>query len=99
MRKGTTPTHIFDLPFPASLVQEAEITYMQGGQEVLKKHLADCKLEGDNISVTLTQAETFLFQGEGCVEIQVRVKTEAGDVLASNIMRTSCERCLSCEVL
>lgn len=97
--QGTTPTHYFNLPIDASQLDKVEITYCQNVQEVLKKQKEDAKLDGNVISVTLSQEETFLFQDEGCIEIQVRVKTKAGNVLKSNIMRTSCERCLSCEVL
>lgn len=99
MRIGTTPTHVFCLPFTNELIAEAEITYKQGGKKVLQKHLEDCARNGKEISVTLTQDETFLFEETGVVEIQLRVLTASGAALASEIFRVSPERCLSDEVL
>lgn len=99
MRKGTTPTHNFMLPFPTDMVEEVEITYCQNGEEVLKKRTADAELSDSTVSVTLTQEETFSFVDDQDVHVQVRVLTNEKDVLASNIMRITCERCLSCEVL
>lgn len=99
MKRGSTPTHNFTLPFSAEEADEIEITYQQNNETILTKYKDDCVVEGRNVSVTLTQEETFEFTSEENVEIQVRVLTKGGDVLPSNIIRVSCERCLSEEVL
>lgn len=98
MKQGTTPTHRFVLPFALDEIEEVEITYCQNGREILKKHMDNCTLEEKTISTTLTQEDTFEFQ-EGSVEIQIRVKTNDGTTLASDIKKVSCKRCLSDEVL
>lgn len=99
MIKGTTPTHIFALPIDTAMIKTAEITYVQNGVIKLRKSLADCEIDNNDLSVKLTQEDTFLFADGSCVEIQLRVLTLSGDVLASNIMRVHCNKCLSCEVL
>jgi hypothetical protein len=99
MRRGTTPTHQFELPFETDLLKDIEITYQQSGKIILQKHKEDCDCIGSCVSVTLTQEETFLFRNELPVEIQTRVLTDEHGVLASDIYRVSCERCLSDEVL
>ncbi len=99
MRKGTTPTHSFVLPFSTGLIQEVEITYHQNGEEVLTKYKDDATFAGNTVSVTLTQDETFEFNEDVNVEIQIRVLTSEGMVAASDIIRIGCNRCLSNEVL
>ena len=98
MKRGTTPTHRFVLPFPLDEIEEVEITYCQNKREILKKYKENCTLKGRTISTTLTQEDTFEFQ-EGIVEIQIRVKTNDDTTFASDIMKVSCRRCLSDEVL
>jgi hypothetical protein len=99
MRIGTTPTHIFTLPFNAEMVENVEIVYHQFGKNVLVKDIEDCEMSGNEISVTLTQEETFLFDGSANVEIQLRVVTQNDEALASDIIRVPCYKCLSNEVL
>lgn len=99
MRIGTTPTHKFVLPFDADSVQAIEITYSQNAQVVLQKDERDCTIEGNTISVTLSQEDTFAFKGDTDVEIQIRVATDDGKVYSSAVMCVSCGRCLSSEVL
>lgn len=99
MKRGTTPTHQFGLPFSVDLIDEVEITYCQSGKEVLKKYKNHCTLDGETVSTTLSQDDTFSFAEGVNVEIQIRVLTTDGVALASDIMCVSCKRCLSEEVL
>lgn len=99
MIKGTTPTHIFTLPFGAETIKTIQIIYAQNGVEKLTKSNADCALEGNSVSVKLTQEDTFAFADDACVEVQVRVLTMGNDALASRVMRVHCHECLSDEVL
>ena len=99
MRKGTTPTHIFKLPFNTDTLKSVMVIYAQNNVEVFKKETADCVLEGDTVSVTLTQEETFKFNHDENVQIQMRVLTAGGNALASNIQKVAVRQCLNCEVL
>lgn len=99
MRLGTTPRHTFTFPFETSLIDELKITYVQNKKTVLEKYLADCEVGQTSVSVSLTQEETFLFAEGVNVEVQARVLTTAGDVLASDIRIVTAERCLDREVL
>ncbi len=104
MRRGTTPTHEFEIiidgtPLDLDLIDEVEIVYCQHGIEVLKKNKSMCSISGNIISVTLTQEETFLFTEFAVIEVQVRVLTNLGTVPACEILKLNCERCLSGEVL
>ena len=99
MRLGSTPKHEFALPFDVSLVKEFKVTYKQNGKIILEKYLDDFVIDGNTLSVTLTQEETFLFAGGVKIELQARVLTMSGDALSSDIRIIPAERCLDREVL
>lgn len=97
MIRGTTPTHTFTLPndLKALTISTLYITYAQYGKTVLEKTLEDVKITDGVITCTLTQADTLAFKvvdqycGGDKVDIQVRLKTYDGVVMASDIMRIS----------
>lgn len=99
MKRGTTPIHQFVVPFSAEMIDDVEITYCQNGQEILKKYIKDCTVEGKTVSVMLSQDETFGFNEGINIEIQLRVLTKGREVHASDIFIVDCKRCLSDEVL
>lgn len=99
MIQGTTPTHYFTLPFEANLVDEARVIYRQGTKEILRKETADFSRDGNRISVTLTQEETFRFDYKIAVKFQLRVRTTTGKVLATKPMLASAYECLDTEVI
>jgi hypothetical protein len=67
--RGTTPDQIFTLPFEKELISDLKITYTQNKQKILQKTLKDVKIEGNDISFTLTQEETFEFSEKGLVSV------------------------------
>ena len=97
MRRGTTPTHEFNIPNEIALgtMEEIYITYWQAGHVVVEKSIEDITVDAENhkLSVTLTQNDTLAFK-IGNVEIQVRMKTVANVALASNIISVPAERIL-----
>ena len=97
MRQGTTPTHIFTLPFDTDTISKVRIIYSQNGFPVLTRD--DATLAGSTATVKLTQEETLKFDYGQTVSVQVRVLTVGGDALASDIIRVSVDRCLDDEVL
>ena len=54
----------------------------------LEKTLSDCNCPGTSVSLTLTQEDTLKLQQQprSQAEIQIRVRTTAGEALASDIM-------------
>ena len=96
---GTTPTHKFRLTFDTSFLSAARVVYMQKKAEVLRKDTDAFTFEGNTLSVTLSQEETFLFDHMKQVEIQLRVLTKGGDALNSHPIKVSVQRCLDNEVL
>ena len=99
MIRGTTPTLEFTLPFDVSTLSEAYITLVQNGKTVVEKCMTDCKCTDNCMRVRLTQEETLRLNCNRNVEIQIRAKTQVGDVIASNIITASAERILKEEVI
>lgn len=93
MIRGTTPTIEFNLPFDASVFSVFYITFAQDGKNVVEKNNTECKISGNKISVTLTQADTLKFKSD-YIEVQIRGKTSSGEALASNIMTDHAEKVL-----
>lgn len=101
MIRGSTPTHTFELPFDVKYIKDGRISYMQDGAVVLEKQIDDCTLEGQVITVKLTQEETLLFNCfKGYVYIQIKLLTQNGEVIYSDDeIKEEVERCFNEEVL
>lgn len=106
MTRGTTPTLIFELPFPASQIEVLSIAFSQRqvdepylpAQLVLEKQLSDCTVDGNNISLTLSQEDTLALNSSQDVEIQLRA-LNGGSALASQIITAPVGRILKDGVL
>lgn len=108
MRRGTTPTHNFTLPFDPPEGTEYRIVYAQGEdfeESILFELTTErCAIDGRNVSVKLKQEETLLFNCHPVyhsggyktlpVKIQIGVQTPSRDILWSDIKVTTVERCL-----
>ena len=82
MKRGTTPTFTFNLPFDTSLLLRAYITVKyrkDNNTEILEKTLSDCKKYDNILAVTLSQEETLKFQSGTKAEIELRVVYNNGN--------------------
>ena len=99
MFKGTTPTLTFGIDIDPSIIKSVKITYYQRDNEILVKRTDDCTIENGKISTKLSQEDTFLFEANTIVTIQVRILTTSADALISDLIMTSVGKCLDKEVL
>ena len=99
MIRGTTPVHIFTLPFDTSEIKTIRVVYSQRGSVRLKKENPDVTLSEKKATVKLSQEDTLSFSADLPVDIQIRILTSAGDALASNVISVPCRRILDNEVL
>ena len=102
MKRATTPTHDFIIPFEVSLLEKVKLTYAQLSVSkskviIFQKEIKDLELFDNTIRYTLSQEETLMFQGGKEVEIELKVKAN-GKVMIDTFT-TDCERCLCEEVL
>jgi hypothetical protein len=105
MRQGTTPKHTFSIPFDTSNVGKVRVYYAQkdsrSGETVRKitKTESDVAMEGNTISLRLSQEDTLLLEGNKVTLIQLRVVTKAEESFVSDIVTVMTEQCLSDEVV
>lgn len=88
LQRGTTPVHSFTLPDDLKEVELAAlyITYAQSGTVRLEKTMDEVAVDSGVITVQLTQEDTLLFRAKATVRIQIRLRTVAGDALASDVI-------------
>lgn len=94
MIRGTTPTLEFTIPFDTSELAEAFVTLSQNDTIIIDKALDDCKCDARKLSVRLSQEEMLKLSCDCTTDIQVRVRTKAGDALASDIFKESTDKIL-----
>lgn len=98
MRQGTTPTiQITINDIDLNEMQNIYVVFEQNGY-ILKKESSDLDIEGNTISVSLSQKETLNFK-EGTCNIQLRMITKGGVAIASPIKTTKVYRVLNKEVI
>lgn len=98
MRQGTTPTiQITINDIDLNEMQNIYVVFEQNGY-ILKKESSDLDIEGNIISVSLSQEETLNFK-EGTCNIQLRMITKGGVAIASPIKTTKVYRVLNKEVI
>jgi hypothetical protein len=81
----------------ADEVASFRVIYNQNGKNVLTRD--DAELNGVTATLKLTQEETLRFISSVRVEIQVRLLTNDGDALASDVITINVDRLLENEVL
>lgn len=86
--RGTTPTIIFKLPFQTDELRKFELYFGQP-ELIFTKTEEDCTLDGDEISVQLSQAETLQFSDALDLKIQFRFVFTNGRVGASKPVYSS----------
>lgn len=98
--RATTPVHTFKLPENANSYDEIQVAYKQTAQSGdinLVKHYENETLpsgmifDGKNVIVTLTQAETKLFN-KGNLTVHLRVRTSDGHVYPTKKWTVSVEQ-------
>lgn len=98
MRQGTTPTiQITINDIDLNEMQNIYVVFEQNGY-ILKKESSVLDIEGNTISVSLSQEETLNFK-EGTCNIQLRMITKGGVAIASPIKTTKVYRVLNKEVI
>ena len=85
---GTTPTHKFTLPIDTENVSLARVIYAsKSGSPLIVKDTDECKLEGNTISVRLTQEDTLALDNEKAVVVQLRVLLKDGTAFLLIVFR------------
>lgn len=98
MRRGTTPTLTFSLPFKTNSISKAKLMLKQSGV-TLSKHTEDATMKDNTISWKLTSKETMLFKDNSFASVQIQVITSKGESLVSDIHQEFISEYLDSEVM
>lgn len=85
IRRGTTPTLRFSVPWDTSQVVKIYLTFVQEGSLALELDVADVMLGPGTIWCPLQQADT-LALSPGFCSMQVRALLSDGATVASDVM-------------
>ena len=90
MRRGTNPVLTFELP-EAITISALYITFQQNRQTVLEKDLTNVTYEQESGTITLplSQEATLLFSELEPVWVQIRLRDNLGNAVASELMRVN----------
>ena len=80
MRRGTTPTITYNFPFAVSSIDKIRIYFLQGKDTIITKDEDDCTMDGQAVSVILTEEETYMFNAKKRVETKSRFLLSNGTV-------------------
>lgn len=97
MRPTSTERHTLTFPIDLENVEGVKITYTQNEDIVIVKEKADVTINGKKIIVTLSEAETKLFEPEIPVEVQAKIKRD-GQVIPTQIKRVAVKRMLNTDI-
>lgn len=82
MYQASTPTHTFTFSEDINLLfKDITVTYLQNKKIILEKTLKDFTVNGNVLSLDLTQEETIMFSPFAEVRIELLPITENGKVL------------------
>lgn len=95
MYRGTTPTFTFKLPIDADTITAASVMFRQPGREPMEKTLADCTLDGQTLTCSLTEDETLSLQALTLYPLEIQLRVGVGSArMASQIFSVPVERIL-----
>lgn len=89
IRRGTTPTNIFCIPYPPDILVGGFITYSQRGEAIFEKKFSDdcVTYEEGHLYVDLTQEETLLMTTADFCRAQIRFVLPDGKTASSGIYK------------
>ena len=93
---ATTPKFTFTLGIDTANISKLSLTFQQFGKNILALTEDDVTMTGNNVDVTLTQAQTKLF-AVGKAFAQFRVKLNDDTVEASNSIQFSIDATFNTE--
>lgn len=98
--KGIEPVFEFTLPYDVSRIKRARVSVHCPKTDVLvKKETEELKMEGNTVICQLSQEDTFKFQCNSYVEVQLRVRDIDDVPFKSEVFTVFTGRCLDSEVI
>jgi len=103
MNIGSTPTNTFVVPSDIDITgyKEIQVVYNQNFSPIITKSSinGDIAVDGQNLTVTLSQGDTFKLNYNKPVRIQVRIMLADDNVIASKHITVNAIECLDGRIL
>ena len=97
--QGTTPTHEFELDFSTDICKEVRFVYSQNDSVVVLKDDEEITRDGNKVSATLTQEDTYSFEPNVRISLVLRILTISDTAIASDVITLKCRGLADKEVL
>lgn len=81
--RGTTPTLLFDIGFDVSELTAFELYFMQGNKRMFTKDKSDCMYLESEVSVMLSQADTYKLSSKKRLEVRCRFKRNNSPIVGT----------------
>ena len=88
MKRGSTPTFTFEIPFDVNMIRNLFVTIKQTFRtETIQvdKTMEQCEMQDNQISCILTQEDTLKFKQNRNASVQLRVLTTGNNSLVSDV--------------
>lgn len=79
--RGTTPKHVFDLPYPREEISNIRIIYGQNGKSLFVKLGKDCSFLDKKVEVSLSQEDTYLMKPNKILDVEIKIKLVNNNVV------------------
>lgn len=94
MIRGTTPTFCLKMNRRIDGYEEISVAFSQKHSLVLEKATKDCHVDGNYLVIGLSQEETLRFSSGIPTSIQVRVRFNEMNAIASNVIMIDTKKIL-----
>lgn len=81
--RGTTPTEEFELPCSANEIKDLRIIFGQSKKGLFTKYRNECELKNNKVLVSLSQDETYLFNPNKKLYVEIRVQTYDNKIIST----------------
>lgn len=78
--RGTTPTIFYTFPIETSGIEKIRVYFLQGNETLITKTEDECLINGNVVSVTLTEQETYSLSVKKRLETKIRFLLDSGKV-------------------
>lgn len=95
MFRGTTPKFTFRLPIETDTITALCVSFRQVGNQSIEKTLDDCVLDGNTLTVALTEEETLSLRASMARPLEIQLRVGVGETrMASKVFRVNVEQIL-----
>lgn len=97
--RGTTPKFVFKVNMSTDNLIKIHVLFSQNNRLILRKDESCCTMSDKEISVELTQTDTFMFDCSKAAKVQLRALTADGKAVKTKVFAIDITECLEDDIL